>query len=253
MFVETHAHLNLNQFDHDRDTVIQRAEQSGVETIINIGTDINSSLASIRLSETFPQVHAAVGVHPNDSVEAPLDYLKQITTMLKHPKVVAIGEIGLDYYWDFAPAEIQHRILREQLELAMTADLPVIIHTRNAWVDILKIMQSEFPNKLRGVFHCFSGDAEQVKKVVELGFYISFTGVLTFKNSRALEVAVTVPDDRLLLETDCPFMAPTPHRGKRSEPGHIPLIAQALADAKKMNIEAVAAVTTANARTLFHL
>ncbi|MBN2008934.1 TatD family hydrolase [candidate division KSB1 bacterium] len=253
MFVETHAHLNLNQFDVDRDEVVQCAQENGIEKIINIGIDIPTSNESIRLAETYESVYAAVGMHPNDAVKAPLDYLKQVTTMLKHPKVVAIGEIGLDYYWDYTPADIQKRVLREQLELAIMADLPVIIHTRNAWPDILEILESDFANKLRGVFHCFSGDAEHAQRVLDLGYHISFTGVLTFKNSRAIDIAATIPAERLMLETDCPFMAPVPHRGKRCEPAYIPIIAETLAHARKINIEELAAQTTANARNLFHI
>ncbi len=253
MFIDTHAHLNLNQFDNDRDQAVERALQQKVTAIINVGIDIATSRESIALAERSEHIYAAAGMHPNESARASLDYLKQINSLLKHSGVVAIGEIGLDYYRDDAPADIQQRVLREQLDLAVMTDMPVIIHTRQAWDDILRILKADYNAQLRGVFHCFSGNYEQAQAVLDLGFHISFTGVLTFKNAKAAEIAARLPLDRLLLETDSPFMAPVPHRGKRCEPAYVPLIAEKLAAIKAVSIEEVAEQTTANARKLFRL
>jgi len=251
MYVDTHAHLYFDQFDDDREAVLSRAGDAGVDRIINIGINIETSLQSIAYADKYQMVYASAGVHPHDAEDAPQDYLTKIEEMIAHPKVVAIGEIGLDYYRDYSPRTIQLDTLRRQLDLAIAHDMPVIVHTRAAWKDIYSIFEGEYRNRLRGVFHCFSGEVEDMKRVLDLGFYISFTGVVTFKNASAIDVAAKVPVDRLMLETDCPFMAPVPYRGKRSEPAHVPHIAKKIAEVRGMGVEELGERTTQNAETLF--
>ena len=251
MYVDTHAHLYFDQFDDDREAVLSRAGDAGVDRIINIGINIETSLQSIAYADKYQMVYASAGVHPHDAEDAPQDYLTKIEEMIAHPKVVAIGEIGLDYYRDYSPRTIQLDTLRRQLDLAIAHDMPVIVHTRAAWKDIYSIFEGEYCNRLRGVFHCFSGEVEDMKRVLDLGFYISFTGVVTFKNASAIDVAAKVPVDRLMLETDCPFMAPVPYRGKRSEPAHVPHIAKKIAEVRGMGVEELGERTTQNAETLF--
>lgn len=251
MFIDSHAHINFPNFDKDRDKVVERARASDIDYILNIGVDLPNSRESIRLAEKHDLIYAAVGIHPHDAVNVPSDYLKELEAMLQHPKVVAVGEIGLDFYRNYSPRDIQRKILLDQLQLAVATNLPVIVHTRNAWSEILDIFQGEFKGKLKGVFHCFSGDEKIARRVLEFGFNISFTGVVTFKNARALEVAKTVPIDRLLLETDCPFMAPFPYRGKRCEPAYIPIIADKIAEAKGCDEKVVAKKTSENVKRLF--
>ncbi|MDW7681256.1 MAG: TatD family hydrolase, partial [bacterium] len=253
-FVDTHAHLYYDKFDHDRDLVINNAMLASVSTIINVGVDLKTSRQSLELAERYEMVYAAAGIHPNDShLAQPEDHWGEIEHLFQHPKLIAVGEIGLDYHWDFCPPQQQKQALIRQLELAIEYDLPVIIHTREAWRDILSII-NRYRDQIRGVFHCFSGTAEQAKQVLDLGFYISFTGVVTFKNSAALKlVADFVPLDRLLLETDSPFMAPVPFRGKRCEPAYTPLIAKKIAEAKGIGLSEIALRTTENAQNLFQI
>ncbi|OQX95222.1 hypothetical protein B6I21_06550 [candidate division KSB1 bacterium 4572_119] len=251
-FVDTHAHLYFDKFDEDRDQVIQNALDAGVTRIINIGIDLKTSRLAIELAEKYEHVYAAAGFHPNSSHQVKPDHWEQLNQLFARPKVVSIGEIGLDYYWDDSPAKIQKQVLVRQLEKAVELDKPVIIHNREAWGDILSILASDFKNKLRGVFHCFSGLEDEAKIVLDLGFHISFTGVVTFKNSKALTVAADfVPLDRLLLETDCPFMAPVPYRGKRCEPAYVPLIANKIAEVRGINVADLAFQTNKNVEELF--
>lgn len=251
MYIDTHAHLYLDRFDIDRDEVIRRARSSKIEKIINVGIDLATGQESIELAEKYDFIYATAGIHPNETAKASENYLPVVENMLKHPKVVALGEIGLDYYWDFSPKDVQKKILMQQVQLAESMNVPVIIHTRKAWHDILPFFEKEFKRKIKGVFHCYSGDIQQAERILELGFHISFTGVVTYKNSNAIEIAKHIPNNRLLLETDCPFMPPVPHRGKRSEPAYIPLIAEKIAYAKRISLEDLAKITTENAEKLF--
>ena len=254
-FVDTHAHLDFDSFDKDRDVVVENARLANLGAIINIGINLETSKKSIELAEKFDMVYASVGVHPHDADEMRDEWWPEIVRLYQHPRVVAIGEIGLDYYRDYSPHDVQKRILLRQLDLAVEHSFPVIIHTRSAWPDILPIVSSEnYRNKLRGVFHCFSGSKEQTRSVLDLGYHISFTGVVTFKNASPLTIAADyVPMDRLMLETDCPFMAPAPYRGKRCEPAYVPAIAQKIAEAKNISVAELARQTTANAENLFGL
>ncbi len=251
--IDTHAHLDFPEFARDRTEVIRRAQEAGVVSIINVGVDLNSSLASVRLAEEHPDLFAAVGIHPHDAAGATEQAFAELRSLVHHPKVVAVGEIGLDYYRDHSPREVQRRVFGRLLTLSMEANLPVIIHTRHAWEDVMAIVREVVGDKGRGVFHCFSGGAHQAQQVVEMGFHVSFTGVLTFKNARAAEVLARVPLARLLVETDCPYMTPEPHRGRRNEPAYVHLIAQKAAEVLRLPLAEVASATTHNARLLFGL
>jgi len=251
MFIDTHAHLQISHFDADRDEVIQRAFDAGVEKIIVVSTDVASSQQSLQLAEKFSGIYAAVGIHPTDCAGATDDDFAMIAELARHPKVVAIGEIGLDFYWKNIPPEIQQRTFVRQLHLAKELEKPVIIHNRDAGAAILQTLQHAGINKLFGVFHCFSENIDYAQRVLALGGYISFTGNLTYKKSTLPEVAAQVPLERILLETDAPFMTPAPHRGKRNEPAHTVHIAEKLAEVKKVTFAEVARQTTANAISLF--
>ncbi len=252
MYIDTHAHLNFSTFDNDRADTIRRAENADVRRIINIGIDIKTSRESVRLAEKYDLIYASAGIHPHDSENVKKSDWGELKNLLKHPKVVALGEIGLDFYRDYAPRDIQLNILLHQLDVAVSEQIPIIVHTRKSWDDMYDIFeQDEYKGKLSGVFHCFSGNKENARKVLNWGFHISFTGVVTFKNASAIKVASYVPLDRLMLETDCPFMAPVPFRGKRSEPAHIPLISAKIAEAKDISEKKVSEQTTQNAKKLF--
>jgi len=251
-FVDSHAHLDFDKFEHDRDAVIKNARLANIAAIINIGINIETIKKSIELAETYSFIYATAGIHPHDANEMKADQWEEFIELLKHPKIVAIGEIGLDYYRDYSPHEVQKKVLHHQLELAVEHNLPVVVHTRNAWQDVLPIFTEQYRGKLRGVFHCFSGLESEAKTVLDAGYFISFTGVVTFKNAKALNIAANyVPLDRLLLETDCPFMAPEPFRGKRCEPAHVPYIAKKIAEAKNLELSELAYETNKNVERLF--
>ncbi len=250
--VDTHAHLYFENFDPDRNAVIERAHQAGIVQIINIGIDLETSQQSIRLAEQHNLIFASAGIHPNESHAVEADYLPRLEKLIQHPKVVAVGEIGLDYYRDYATPKQQKEVLTSQLNLAVAHNLPVIIHTRDAWFDIFSALYPFCQQGLTGVFHCFSGTIEHAKRVLDLGFFISFTGVVTFKNASKLrEIVRFVPTDRILLETDCPFMAPVPFRGKRCEPVHVIPIAEKIAEIKSTSLEDLAWQTNKNVKDLF--
>ena len=251
VLIDTHVHLQLEQFDADRAAVIGRAVAAGVTRMITIATDLASSRQGIALAETHDELFAAVGIHPNDCVNAADADYEELRELARHPRVVAIGEIGLDYYWNAAPPEAQRRAFVRQLALARELQKPVIIHNREAGAAILQTLADEGIGGLRGVFHCFSEDAAYARHVLELGCHLSFTGNLTYKKSVLPEVAVEIPLDRLLLETDAPFMSPVPHRGKRNEPAFVVHVAEMLAAIKKKPEDEIANITTMNARRLF--
>ena len=253
MLIDTHAHLYFNQFDEDRKQVIERAHDAGVTKIINIGIDIETSRQCIELAEQNDGLFAAVGIHPNDSTKLDDEALAELKKWAKHPKVVAIGEIGLDFYRDWAPVQTQESALRKQIDLAKEVGLPIVIHNREAGREILDILKSEGVDGLSGVFHCFSENQKIAEEILDLGFHISFTGNLTFKKSELPAVAEQVPLERLLLETDCPFLSPEPRRGRRNEPAHVIHIAQKLAEIKTTTRADLEKRTTANAESLFGL
>lgn len=250
--IDTHAHLDFDAYDGDREDVIARARESGVVGIVNVAIDARSSEVSVQLAEQYPDVWATVGVHPHDSETASEGDFVRLRELGEHPKVVAVGEVGLDYYRDYAPRETQKRIFRRMLELARELELPVIIHMRAAEEDTLAILEEEMKaGPLRGVFHCFSGDKDVARRVLDLGFHISFCGNLTFRKSRLPEIVREVPIDRLLLETDSPFLTPEPFRGRRNEPAYVHYIARKIAEVKGLSYGEVLARTTQNARALF--
>ncbi len=251
--IDTHAHLDFNQFDADLEEVLYRAGMNGVRQIITIGIDLATSRKSVALAEKHAMVYASVGIHPHDVAKAGAEDLEEIESLLQHPKVVALGEVGLDFYYNYSPEEVQRKYLRLFLDWSLKKEIPLIIHTRDADEAILSILRERSRAGWRGVFHCFSGDAHMAERVLEMGFDISFTGNITFKNSAAAGVMRGVPLARLMIETDCPFMAPVPHRGKRNEPAYVQLVAQKIAEVKGCSFAAVAAATTANARELFQL
>ncbi len=268
MYVDSHAHLSSKEFEADRDAVVARAIDAGVRLIVNPGTDLEDSKRAIELAERYPALYACVGIHPHEASKADGTSLAGIEELSSHPKVVAIGEIGLDFHYDFSPHATQERIFRAQLDIARRRELPVVVHTRKSiqkTVAILQEMVRENPDWMshrarsndryappRGVLHCFSGDVDLAWKTIGLGFAISFPGILTFKNPGvARDVASSVSVEHFLLETDSPYMAPVPHRGKRNEPAHIGLIAEKLAELQRLSVPDVARATTYSAYRLF--
>ena len=248
MFVDTHAHLCWPEFAQELPAVIERARAAGVERIVTIGTDLANCRQTLTIAEQFPVVYAAVGLHPGDAHRFTSSDTQALRHVGTHPRVVAIGETGLDYYRSQEHKEAQKAVLRAHLALATELRLPVIIHNRQADADLLEILREFRPT---GVMHCFSGDEKFASACLELGLLISFTGILTFKNAAPLRaVARAVPLEHILLETDCPYLAPVPHRGQRNEPAYIPLIAQTLAEIKGVPVEEIARITTANAERL---
>ena len=254
--VDTHAHLDFSAFDDDRQTVIRRAEAAGVRWIVNPGADLESSQRAIRLAEVYAGIYAAVGVHPHDAQTVTPSTLRELRRLARHPRVVAIGEIGLDYYRDLSPRQMQREAFRQQLELAGELCLPVILHDRDAHDDVLSILD-EWKTGRRdrpGLFHAFSGDIAMAQRVVEMGYYLAIGGPVTFRNAGHLrEVAVAAPADRLVVETDCPYLTPHPHRGKRNEPAFVRLVVERIATLRGESIDAIARQTTQNARALFGL
>ena len=256
--VDTHAHLDMKDFDKDREEVIARALNAGVSTIITVGTNIESSKKALGLAEEYPQILAAVGIHPHDTssvTKADIDILAEIA---KHPKVVAIGETGLDFYRNYAPREKQIEVLKWQLDLTVQLKLPIIIHCRQAEKDMLGLLSDwSLNNKIppeqgRGVIHCFSGDTNATRQYLDMGFYLSLAGYIGYPASKSLQSVIRdIPGDRLLVETDCPFLPPQAYRGKRNEPAYVAITAGVLAKIREVPLETVATETTQNALRLF--
>ena len=250
MLFYTHAHYYAEQFDPDRDKVLSALPAANVGLVLCPGCDLESSRQSIALAEQYPFLYAAAGVHPEDALGLPDDWLEQVEAMTHHPKVKAVGEIGLDYYWQEVPRDLQKEVFRAQLALAQRLDMPVIVHDREAHGDSLAIVK-EFPG-VRGVFHCYSGSVEDAKTLIKLGWHLSFTGTITFKNARkAPEVIAAVPLDRIMVETDAPYMAPTPYRGKRCDSRYVYRMAETIAQIKGLTTQEVEKATTENGKRLF--
>ena len=259
---DTHCHLDFESFHEDAAEVVARAAEAGVTRIIVPGLDLDNASAVLALAERFPGVYAAVGVHPNSAAGWRDEWVDALRELAQHDKVVAIGEIGLDYYWDKTPPETQHRALTAQLELSVELGLPVIIHNRDASEDVVRLLtavaqesrKEKRDAEKRGVLHSFSADWATAEAALGLGFYLGFTGPLTYKKADELRAsAARVPLDRVLIETDAPFLAPHPFRGKRNEPAHVRLVAERLAEVRGLSLAEVAAATTANALELFRL
>ncbi len=253
MFIDTHSHIHFEQFEDDRESVLQRAINNKVHSIIDIGTDVDTSQQAIALAENYAIVHAAVGIHPNDSDTGSNSNLKKIEELSAHEKVVAIGEVGLDYYRMYVSKETQQDVFRKQIKLAKKLHLPIIVHNRDAHDDILQILKEEKAGSFGVVLHSFTGTNAFLEKALEENFYISFTGVVTFKNTNFIHLIDRVPLKQLLLETDSPFLTPAPFRGKRNEPSYIKHIAEKIAKIKGLSIEDLAAITSDNAVNLFGL
>jgi len=249
-YFDSHAHYDARRFREDQKEVLKQMEPNGIRRIMNIGCDLASSHTSIALAEEYDFIYAAVGSHPDDAAAVDEARIEEYRRLAKHPKVRAIGEIGLDYFYEDVPRAKQQEAFRMQMALAEELEMPVIIHQRDAYEDCLKIVD-EFP-KVKGVFHCFSGSVEYAKEVLKRGYYIGFTGVITFKNARkAVEVAEYAPLNRLLIETDCPYMAPEPYRGKRCDSTMLPKMAEKIADLRGLPVEEIAKITRENAMKLF--
>ena len=252
MLFDTHAHMDDRRFDDDRDELLTSLPGLGVELVMNPGCSLESSRAAIALAAKYPHVYAAVGSHPDAADEVTDQVIQEYRQLCRHPKVKAIGEIGLDYHYEDIPRQLQLAAFRKQMALAAELDLPVIVHEREAHQDGMAVVE-EFPT-VKGVFHCYSGSAEMAHWLVERGWYIGFTGVLTFKNARkAVEVAQTIPLERIVLETDCPYMAPEPHRGRRNWPGYLPAMAEKLASLRGITPEEAARITAENGKKLYRL
>jgi TatD DNase family protein len=281
MLIDTHAHLDFPEFAGDVDAVIQRAKEAGVSRIVTIGTTLQSSRSAIRLAEEHPEIYAVVGIHPTSASEEKEDFLSELRQLAEHPKVVAIGETGLDYHHlpgstrsqeisetafgasstetieadlrDDAEMASQSVAFEQHLELAASLSKNVVIHQRDAWTETLKIL-NRHSRHVRGVFHCFNGSLEQAREAIELGHYISFTGIITFKNAGDLRQTVaSLPIDRIMVETDAPYLSPVPYRGKRCEPAFVKEIATAIAKIRNLTVESFAAQTTKNSEHFFGL
>ncbi len=250
--IDTHVHLDNAAYDEDKEKVILRIQDAQIE-IINVGTDIESTLSSIKLAEDYEWIYASGGIHPHNAKNtSPKDYLK-LSTLINSPKVCAIGETGLDYYHDFSPRPVQQEVFRRLISLARETKLPLIIHSRDAWEETLKILKEENAGELGGVCHSFSGDIAQLKEVLEMGFYVSISGMITFKKSNLPDLIKHMPLEKILLETDSPYLTPHPYRGKRNDPTYLKFTAQYVADLLNISYENLCRITVLNTYRLFKI
>ena len=251
MLIDSHAHIQLDKFDADRGAVLERAQEAGVHAIMVIGFDLETSRGAIALAEKYNQVYATIGMHPHDAKDLHDETMHIFRDLAAHPKVLALGEMGLDYYRNLSPRPIQKAAFERQLDLAEELDLPIVIHNREAYHDLLPILQGR-GGRVRGVMHCFSGDVEIMHQSLALGFYIGIGGPVTYRKSDALqEVAQKVPADALLVETDCPWLAPQFRRGKRNEPAYVRATAEKIAELRGISLEEIGEITTQNFEGLF--
>jgi TatD DNase family protein len=254
MLIDSHAHLDMDDYKNDLDKVLKRAREGGLTHIITVGIDLNSSIKALDLAKTYDFIYSTIGFHPHNADDATEDQLDQLKLLSKELKVVAWGEIGLDFYRGLSSRERQVEIFKNQLDLALEADLPVIIHNRDADREVMDILRDWKDRDHKGVIHCFSGDYDLARDFLDLGYYISIPGVVTFKNaSRLREVAAGIPVDLMLIETDCPYLAPVPKRGKRNEPLYVSYTAKKIAQIRGMDFEELALRTSENAKRLFRL
>lgn len=255
MLIDTHVHLNADQYDEDLEAVIDRARDAGVDRMFVVGFDTKTIERAMKLIEDYDFIYAIIGWHPVDAIDCTDERLDWIESLSQHPKVIGIGEMGLDYHWDKSPKEIQKEVFRKQIALAKRVKLPIVIHNRDATQDCIDILLEEHAEEVGGIMHSFSGSPEIADVVTQkLNFHISLGGPVTFKNAKQpKEVAKHVPLDRLLVETDAPFLTPHPYRGKRNEPAHVTLVAQQIAELRGISYEEVAQQTTQNAERLFNL
>lgn len=254
MLFDTHVHLNARQFKEDREEVIERAFAAGVTQMVVVGFNDETIPLAIEIAETHDSIYAAVGWHPVDAIyykRHHFDYLKKLSA---HEKVVAIGEMGLDYHWDTSPKEVQETVFREQIRLAKEVDMPIIIHNRDATEDVIRILEEENAAEVGGIMHCYSGSVDQLQPCLAMNFYISLAGPVTFKNAKEVkEVAKHIPLNRLLIETDAPYLAPHPYRGKRNEPAYVTKVAAEIASLRDIDYEEVCRITTENAMDVYRI
>lgn len=254
MLFDTHMHVNAEEFKDDKEEVIQRAFDAGVTYMVVVGFDAETIPLAIEIAEQYETIYAAVGWHPVDAIDMTDADLAWIRELSAHPKVVAIGEMGLDYHWDKSPKHVQDKVFRQQIHLAKEVNMPIIIHNREATEDIIQILQEEAAHQIGGIMHCYNDHVRYIEACLDMNFYISLGGPVTFKNaSLPKEVAPQVPADRLLVETDSPFLAPHPNRGKRNEPAYVTLVAEKVAELRDMSVEKLSEQTTQNAFRLFRL
>jgi TatD DNase family protein len=256
MLIDSHAHIQGKEYAGEAEAVIERARVAGVEKIIAVGGagDMSSNTEAIALADVFPNVYATVGMHPHDAKDVGDDELRALRDLTSHPKVVAVGETGLDYYYNHSPRDVQRRVFAQFIRIARETGLPIVVHERDAALEAAELLRSEGTGKLRGVIHCFTGDYEAARAYLDLGFYLSFTGIITFKNAGALrDVVSKVPLERMFVETDSPYLTPVPHRGKRNEPAYVRFVAETIANVKGNACEEVARATTENVRRLFRI
>lgn len=253
MFIDSHAHIQLDLFDSDRSVVIERAKNSQVSIILVVGFDISTSHLAVELADRYDHIYATVGLHPHDAKRFTPQTLREIALLAEHPKVVALGEMGLDYHRNLSPKSVQKRVFEEQLDLATQLDLPIVVHNRNAFDDILSILENH-SQLTGGVLHCFSENTKSMDRVIDVGFHIGIGGPITYKKSQDLKQVVKVmPADSFLIETDCPWLAPQLRRGKRNEPAYITEIATKIAELRQVTIESVGQTSSQNFRKLFSI
>lgn len=254
MLFDTHAHLNAEQYNEDLEQVIERAKSEKVEKIVVVGFDRPTITRAMELIEEYDFIYAAIGWHPVDAIDMTDEDMAWIKDLSQHEKVVAIGEMGLDYYWDKSPKDVQKEVFRRQIALAKEVNLPIVIHNRDATEDVVTILKEEGAAEVGGIMHCFTGSLETAKACMEMNFYISFGGPVTFKNAKKpKEVVKEIPSDRLLIETDCPYLTPVPFRGKRNEPSYVKYIAEQIAELREISFEELAELTTKNAKKVFRI
>lgn len=254
MLIDSHAHIQGKEYAGEAEAVIDRARAAGVETIIVVGGagDMSSNTEAVKLADTFSNVYATVGMHPHDAKDVGADELQTLRELASHPKVIAVGETGLDFYYSHSPHDTQQRVFAQFIHMARETELPIVVHERDAAPQAMELLRSEGGGNLRGVIHCFTGNYEAARAYLDLGFYLSFTGIITFKNAEPLrDVVRRVPLERMLVETDSPYLTPVPHRGKRNEPAFVRLVAETIAQVKEVQLAEVARVTTNNVRELF--
>lgn len=254
MIIDTHAHYDDRAFDDDRDEVLNSLKASGVEYVVNVGASLKSSHSTIELTKKYPFVYGAIGVHPDEVGELDEAGLKWLEESAKLPKIVAIGEIGIDYYWDKADRQVQKEWFAKQMDLAKEVGLPIIVHSRDAAADTIDVMKAENAKELKGVIHCFSYGVEMAREYLNWDYYLGIGGVATFKNAKKIkEVIEYMPLSKLLLETDCPYLAPVPYRGKRNTSANLPLVIEAIAEIKGVRAEEVEQITYDNAKRFYHI
>jgi len=252
MYIDTHVHLNADQYEEDLQEVIDRALEAKVERMVVIGFDRKTIERTMQLIEQYDFVYGVIGWHPVDAIDCTQQDLEWIEQLASHPKIVGIGETGLDYYWDKSPKDVQQELFRKQIQLAQKINLPIVIHNRDATGDVVQILREENAASVGGVMHCFSGSVETARECIAMNFKISLGGPVTFKNARLpKEVATEIALEHLMIETDAPYLAPHPHRGKRNEPAFVPLVAEEIARLKGLTIEEIAQATTANGKNFF--